>query len=329
MNLGLYLDLRNPAQWRSAWPEVYAKALELCVHVEQQGAHSVWLSEHHLFDDGYLAQPLTFAAAVAARTSRVRIGTAVLIAPIRPAAQIAEDAAMVDLVSSGRLDLGLGAGYRAPEYQLFDAAEARPLSQLFSQVVEVRRLLTDLVSPPPVQRPFPIWVGTNGPRGARRAGRLGEGLLSARRALIEPYRKGLAEGGHAPGRARMSGPINVFLSDDPERDWPVVSRYLGYQWDSYNVAAVEGTDRPVPAAMDVERARASGLAGGLRGCLVATPDEAESEVRAYFAGMPLETVFSWAWLPGVPDDLVARHIELWCELGRRMAADGTRPPGHG
>src|SRR4029079_333378 len=79
--VGLYLDLRNPPASRQHWHRLYDFTLELCEEAERLGADSVWLSEHHLFEDGYLTQPLTYAAAIAARTSRVRIGTAVVIAP--------------------------------------------------------------------------------------------------------------------------------------------------------------------------------------------------------------------------------------------------------
>ena len=67
----------------------------------------------------------TFAAAVAARTKQVRIGTAIVIAPLHHPVELAEQAAVVDLVSGGRVDLGLGAGYRVPEFDLFDASLAR------------------------------------------------------------------------------------------------------------------------------------------------------------------------------------------------------------
>ena len=124
---------------------------------------------NHLFSDDYVAAPLTFLAAVAARTSRVRLGTAVVLAPLHNAVEIAEQAAMVDLISGGRLDLGLGTGYRVPEYELFGADLRRRYAQTDAKAKEVRRLLSPVTSHP-VQAEVPIWMGYQGPKGARRAG---------------------------------------------------------------------------------------------------------------------------------------------------------------
>ncbi|MDQ1463513.1 MAG: hypothetical protein QOC73_454, partial [Actinomycetota bacterium] len=112
MRVGIYFDLRNPPAWRTSSSRLYGFTLEMCEEAELLGCESVWLTEHHLFDDGYLPQPLTFAAAVAARTQRMRIGTGILIAPLHNPVEVAEQAAVVDILSDGRLDLGIGAGYR-------------------------------------------------------------------------------------------------------------------------------------------------------------------------------------------------------------------------
>ena len=119
MKIGVWFDLRNPPGWRQDPARLYAFTLELCEEAELLGADSLWFSEHHGFEDGYLPQPLTFAAAAAARTTRVRLGTGILVAPLRKTAQLAEEAAVVDIISGGRLELGLGAGYRVPEFELF------------------------------------------------------------------------------------------------------------------------------------------------------------------------------------------------------------------
>ena len=121
MRLGLYLDMRNPPRWRRPWADHYARWLELVEEADRLGVDSVWLSEHHFFEDGYLSQPLAFAAAIAARTRRARIGTAVMLPALKHAAQLAEEAALVDVLSNGRLDLGVGAGYRVPEFEAFGA----------------------------------------------------------------------------------------------------------------------------------------------------------------------------------------------------------------
>ena len=119
MRVGLYYDLRNPPPWSRDWAAFYAGVLENIERAEQQGIGSIWVTEHHSFEDGYIGQPLQFCAAIASRTSRVRIGTAVLLAPLHPAIDIAEQSAMVDILSNGRLELGIGAGYRVPEFDLY------------------------------------------------------------------------------------------------------------------------------------------------------------------------------------------------------------------
>src|ERR1700679_193925 len=165
MDVGVYFDLRNPPQWRVDPARLYGFTLEMCEEAERLGAASVWTSEHHLFEDGYLTQPMTFLAAVAARTKRVRLGTAIMLAPLRAAAQMAEDTILVDLVSNGRVEIGLGAGYRIPEFQLFDADFAARYKTTDARAVELRSLFDDgKLTPAPVQKSLPIWLGYQGPK---------------------------------------------------------------------------------------------------------------------------------------------------------------------
>ena len=62
MKVGVYFDMRNPPAWRQDWSRLYGFTLEMCQEAEHLGIDSVWTSEHHLFDDGYLTQPLTMLA---------------------------------------------------------------------------------------------------------------------------------------------------------------------------------------------------------------------------------------------------------------------------
>ena len=314
MRLGLYFDLRNPAPWARPWPEVYGRALDLVVEAERLGAASVWFSEHHLFSDGYLPQPLTFAAAAAARTTRVRIGTAVLLAALRPAALVAEEAAVIDQISGGRLELGIGAGYSVPEYELYNADITKRYGLTDTTVAEIRRLLDDgIVTPPAAQNPFPIWLGYQGPQGAKRAGRLGVGLLSLDRALLDPYREGLVEGGHDPAIARTGGMLDVIVADDPEAAFERILPHYAHQLNSYRAAAVAGSGRDAPKEITVEKLR-SGAAqkGQIPGLRVLTPTDAVNAIREATHGSPVEHVYLWASVAGMPEDLVERHVELTC-----------------
>lgn len=242
----------------------------------------MWFTEHHLFEDGYLNQPLTYLAAVAARTKRVRLGIAIIVAPLRLAAQIAEEAALADIISDGRLELGLGPGYRVPEFELFGVDVKQRYVTTDSRARELRSLWAEArFSPKPVQSCVPIWMGYQGPKGARRAGLVGEGLLSANARLYPAYRQGLLDGGHDPNVARMGGPVHGWVSEDPEADWPVVKKHFVYQFDSYRRYSVEGTGQPIPRPIDAEKMRARELGGVLGYWLHATPEEAAFRIRQF------------------------------------------------
>jgi len=324
MQVGLYFDLRNPHRWRQDPARLHAFTLEVIEEAEHLGAHSIWLSEHHLFADDYIASPLTFLAAAAARTKRVRLGTAVVLAPLHHAVEIAEQAAMVDLISGGRLDLGVGTGYRIPEYRLFGADLHRRYAQTDEKAREIRRLLSPGgVRPQPVQAHLPIWMGYQGPKGARRAGLLGAPLLSADARNWPFYRDGLQAGGHDLRTARMAGWINAWVSDDPEADWPTVRTHMAHQFDSYASAGVEGTGQPAPAPVDPEQIR-RGTPDTLLGYFWCDePSAIAGNIRAYTEGAPVETVLIFASLAGMREDLVVRHVQTICtELAPLLSTFG-------
>ena len=313
MRVGVYLDGRNPEPWAVPWPRFYGRQLDIAVEAESLGASSVWLSEHHLFDDGYLPQPLTLAAAIAARTDRIKLGTAVLLAPLWNAVRLAEEAAMVDVLSDGRLVLGLGAGYARAEFALYGADHTTRYGRTDAMVTELRELLgpAGSITPPPVQRPPEIWLGYQGPQGARRAGLLGAPLLSLKPDLLEPYREALDEAGHDPGGARMAGAVTLIVADDPEAAFEVVLPHVLHQLNTYRDAAAHGTGRrPSPVTAAKLRASRHDHTGVLSALEVMTPAQAIEWLSDRFEGLPVEEIFCWASVAGMPDDLVDRHLQL-------------------
>lgn len=312
MDVGLYFDLRNPPGWPADSTRLYGFTLEMCEEAERLGAGSIWVTEHHLFEDGYLTQPLTFLAAVAARTQKIRLGTGVLLAPLRSAVQIAEEAVVVDILSGGRLDLGLGAGYRVPEFELFGADFDSRFKTADARALELRRIWEEgKLTPRPVQQQIPIWMGYQTPKGAGRAGRMGMGLLSPAGSLWEPYRAGLIAGGHDSATGRMGGVIAGWITEDPEADWPVVSKYFSYQVNSYSTYAVEGTGN-VPRAIDVERLRWRGGELKQHSFLLATPEQAAKQIKAYIGAAPVKHVYFFPSIAGMPEKMAMKHIETIC-----------------
>jgi alkanesulfonate monooxygenase SsuD/methylene tetrahydromethanopterin reductase-like flavin-dependent oxidoreductase (luciferase family) len=324
MKVGLYFDLRVPQASGLDPARVYAHALEVCQEAEHLGLDSVWVSEHHGFDDGYLPQALTFAAAVAARTRTIRIGTALVVAPLHATVELAEQSAVVDLTSGGRLELGLGAGYRQAEFDLFRADHETRFVTLARQVTELRALWSgDRVTPAPVQSPIPIWLGSGSPNGARRAGRLGAGLLFINPCLWPAYLSGRAEAGLDPATGRMGGPLFALPSDDPQRDWPVLRPYLAYQQDSYrrHTGAGAGTRPPRPFDPDEARQRELARPGAF---WFDTPESLAARLGAWLGGCPVDTVFLWASVGGMPEKMVERNVDL---IASRLAPLLRNPAG--
>jgi alkanesulfonate monooxygenase SsuD/methylene tetrahydromethanopterin reductase-like flavin-dependent oxidoreductase (luciferase family) len=178
---------RGPGDRRSDG-ERYREALELAATAEQLGFDSVWLSEHHFFADGYTPSPMVLAGALATRTGRVALGTGVLLAPLHNPVRLAEDAATVQLLSDGRLILGLAQGWRRREFDgLGISFHGRHL-----RLEEIVRTLREAWSEGPVtpkpQPPPPIWIGGSSELAVRRAGRLGDVYLASW-STLEKFRE--------------------------------------------------------------------------------------------------------------------------------------------
>ena len=121
LRFGLWYDFRNPPRWRRDPAELYRGIVAQIARAEQLGWDDVWLSEHHFIDDGYTPSMLPLACAIASATTRMQIGTSVLLLPLHDPLRVAEDAATVDVMSGGRFQLGVAAGYRKGEFTEFFA----------------------------------------------------------------------------------------------------------------------------------------------------------------------------------------------------------------
>ena len=169
-----YYTLQSPPHNPSPHEKLYSEMLEEISAAEDLGFDSAWLSEHHFLNDGYCPSLLLTAAAIGARTKKIRIGTGVLLLPLHDLIRIAEDAAVADIISRGRLILGLGLGYRKEEFEGFGASLKERKGRMEEGLEILQKSWADgpfsfhgryhnyenvNVTPKPVQRPIPIWIG--------------------------------------------------------------------------------------------------------------------------------------------------------------------------
>lgn len=222
--------------------EMVAEQLDLMESAEDLGFDSVWPAEHHFSEYGFCASPALSLAAIARRTKRLRLGTGVVVLPFHNPVRIAEDFAMLDNLSGGRVELGVGRGYQPIEYEGFGVDQTKS-REIFDESLEViRRAWTcerldfegkhyrfhDVeVRPKPLQRPHPpIWLAALSEETFAKAGQIGANLLCSpvfggslmvARERIERYRVALETEGHDAASREVGALVMVYVADTQEQ----------------------------------------------------------------------------------------------------------------
>ena len=322
MRFGYMLDFRNPEAWHRPWPEIYAESLDFIAWSESIGFDIVWLPEHHCIPDGFLAAPLTMAAAVAARTKTMRITSGVALAPLYHPLRLAEDMAVVDLLSNGRSELAIGLGYLKWETDAFGIdfkSRGRRTDELLKIVKrlwagetvtvegEFFNLTGARLSPLPVQKPhIPLLIGGLSQPGFRRCARYGDGFIGA----IENYPAYLAElraAGKDESAARFDlvSDMWVLVSEDPKAAFDEVAPHFYYQINTYAKWHAE-TDWGMQP-MDFETFKKSGAVK------VFTPEEAIAFLRSRQAAAPAMASYCMTVPPGFPLPRFQKYAELFAK----------------
>jgi len=322
MKIGYMLDFRNPPFSKLDFSTFYAQMFRQVDFVEQAGFDSIWLTEHHFTDDGYLPALMPAAAAIVARTTRVTIGTFVLLAPFWHPLKLAEDAAFVDVVSGGRLRLGIGLGYRAEEFEGFGIPRAERLSRTLETIEILKRAWTGerfgfegkyfkfrdvRVLPPPVSRPHPelLW-GAGASKSIRRAAELDLGFACVGgRREIGIYLEALKAAGKDPARYSIVNSRVVYVADSEEQAWRDTRDALMYQAELYGkwLAAAAGTtdQSKVLIRPDPERLRRTSVLG--------TAAQVAARLEEIIETTPMTELIVVTQLPGLDLALARRSLE--------------------
>src|SRR3954447_5135497 len=266
MGLGFGLLSAQIRPGETDWTRAYDETVRLPVGPERLGFTSVWTTEHHFVDDGYMPSLLVVSAALAQATSRIEIGTGVILAPMHHPLRLAEDAATVQLLSHGRLVLGLGLGWSEVEYAGLGADMRRRGAAMeeilgilpqawsgepFTHDGAVYRLPTLGVRPTPPVR-IPVVVGGDAEPAIRRAARLADGIFSNAsaaefRTQVQWVREERERASRDPSTFRFIH-YSILLPGASRAD--ALARYRGAVWGlSWKYGDMEASaTRPLPAA---------------------------------------------------------------------------------
>ncbi len=330
--VGLF-SMQTHADVKADHRALYRAALEQTQLAEESGFDSVWLSEHHFLEDGYCPSPLVMAAAMAAATKKIRIGTAALILPLHNPARVAEDSAVIDNISGGRFDLGIAIGYRKEEFDGFGLSiKNRP--SLIEEGIDIllkswadgqfsykgkRFEFENIdVTPKPVQKPhIPLYIGAFEEPAVRRAGRLGYPLLIGPGRTLEMIRDTLGwyndsseKAGHDPQKVEHVLLRETFVSEGKEGALEGGEKYIINMYKFYlslgikifiRGEQVKGADDPLFEHMAEDR------------FIIGTPEHCAGEIEKYRDEVGIRNIACRMVFPQAPGGETSDCIKLFGE----------------
>lgn len=272
MLFGLRFDLRNPEIANTSPADRYEAAIEMAAWAERHGGLSVSVSEHHGSPDGYIPSPIPLLAAMAARTTSIRLMIAALIAPFYEPLRLAEDLIVLDIVSRGRVDLIIGAGYVHEEFDLYGIAMSerprrvteavRTLKAAFSGDPFEFRGRTVQLTPAPFRPGGPsITLGGSSEAAARRAARISDAFIPSSPEVWEPYRDEVQRLGRPdPGPCPTGSTSVIAFAEDAEDGWEQMAPFFLHEMNAYGRwQAQDNLASPYWTVKDEDELRATGL----------------------------------------------------------------------
>lgn len=338
MRLGMLHLFENPVG--KSEHQIVKEQTELMIEAERLGFDSVWPAEHHFSEYGWCGAPQVSLAAVAARTSRIRLGTGIVVLPFHNPVRVAEDFAFLDLLSDGRVDFGVGRGYQPTEYAGFGLDQTRSRDMFDEAIRLIQACWTnervtfegehyqvhDLeVRPKPLQQPHPpIWMASLSRDTFEMVGRYGFNLLMGfafglrvddARNAIAAYRLGREKAGLDPAGGKVAALFQVYVADTVEqahadfRDpllwyYRTIAKYVAPPTGAVKTYELYGRTRDFAAQVSFEDL--------LKGhALVCGDVEQVTEKLAGFASQfGIDELLCWTRIGGLENRKVLRAMEL-------------------
>jgi natural product biosynthesis luciferase-like monooxygenase protein len=297
--------------------------------LDDVGFHQLWVTEHHFHEyGGTIPDPATFLSAVASRTTRIRLGIAIVILPLHDPLKVAESYAMVDVISGGRLNFGIGRG-TAPELEQFGIGYDESVARLREGTAVIQRGWSGKtidftgdrfayqgvrILPKPVQQPHPpFWVAASRSDDTYRwAGEKGFHLLTLPymyepqilRTAIDHYREALVQAGHDPSTREVLGKFHIYVTDSEPAAVAEAGPYLHNYWAVADAQhSWRTTARPIQVAEQI--AQGNVIAGEPQRCI--------DLIRRWHDALGLTVVSGTFYFGGMPQEMALRNIRRFAE----------------
>lgn len=267
--INISFDMRAP-DFGAPASELYKAALEMCTFADEQGFDAIIFPEHHCSPDGYNPVPALMGTAAAAVTKRISIVLGAIVLPLHDPVEVAETIAVADLISNGRTEVTLAAGYVEAEFKAFgkslhDRAKAMDHGlEIITRALAGERFMDGerevFVRPLPLSRPPKLYVGGGVPAAAKRAAKFNLGLWALHDGIIPDYEDECRKLGRAPGPV-MHTSAAVHVSHDPDAAWNQIGPHVMHLMRSYAQWAGDTSvsSSPFHGLDTVEKVRASGM----------------------------------------------------------------------
>jgi len=302
----------------------YREALEEVTRAEELGFDSVWMEEHHSVTNHYWPSPLTVLAGFATRTSRMTLGTDIVVAAFHHPVRLAEDVAMLDVMSGGRFVLGIAIGYKPDEFALYGVDLEKRGARFEEQLAIMQGLWTQeqiefkgtyytlqgRLEPQPVQQPHPpVWIGGWGDITLRRAATLADNWIPGPTADLKRLlagRKQFGERRTAAGRpAPAEWPLtrDVIIAESDKRARELAEEHIMV---AYRREYAGGWRHPFidsSIATDLDRLMEDRF-------IIGGPEQCIAKIRRFVEQYGMTHLICRMFFPGMPHAHIMRGIEL-------------------
>lgn len=303
----------------------YKEALEEVIRAEELGFDSVWMEEHHSVTNHYWPSPMPVLAGFATRTSRMTLGTDIIVAPFHHPVRLAEDVAMVDVMSGGRVVLGVAIGYKPDEFALYGADLERRGARFEEQLAIIKGLWTQerltfkgryytvdgRLEPKPVTRPHPpLWIGGWGELTLKRAAALGDNWIPGPTADLTRLvggKRTFLENRRAAGRPEpiAEWPLtrDVIIADTDRRARELAEEHIMV---AYRKEYAGGWKHPfidASIATDLDRLMEDRF-------IIGGPEQCIPKIRRFVEQYGMTHLICRLFFPGMPHAHIMRELEL-------------------